>query len=127
MDLLLITAWFLAALVVLIGVIANLYRLYIQGARLLAVLIKLILSVLMYNALSFIPLMISGFVLNLGTHSHPRGSVLGFRHYLIGVTLIVAYVFIGWMIWSFVLGRWLIPTWFKRYANQGEMRSTEGK
>jgi hypothetical protein len=119
MDLLLITAWFLAALVVLFGVIANIYRLYIQGARLLTVLLKLILSVLMYGALSFIPLMLSGFVLNLGTHSLPRGSVLGFRHHLIGVTLIVTYLLIGWMIWSFVSGRWLIPTWFKRHCESG--------
>ena len=119
MDLLLITAWFLAALVVLFGVIANVYRLYIRGARLPTVLVKLILSVLMYAALSFVPLMLSAFVLNLGTHSHPRGSVLGFRHQLIGVTLIVAYLFIGWMIWSLVSGRWLIPTWLKRHHESG--------
>lgn len=107
MDLILILSWLITALAVLCGIIGSLYRIYIRDAGLSQIIAKLVLALMSYCLITIPALIYSGFILSLGTHSDPKGSVLNTNGLLIGFGLILVYLLIGWLICSFIVGHWI--------------------
>ena len=91
------------------ALLVSAYFNYVRAEN-LNVFAKLALALVAYILLTGAGGFLAGFIVYLGTHTEPKGSVLGPREVAIGCGLLVVYVAVGWLLCSFIVGRFIWPS-----------------
>ena len=109
MDVLLIFAWFLLAIGFPLSLIVSSYYVYVRGTPPYDIFGKLLLSLIIYGALTIPTAFLAGIIVFIGAHSNPFGSVLGIKGFMIGGAIIAVYAAAGWLANSLIVGHLIWP------------------